>query len=64
MEENKKPMEMTEKQYYEMRLQEITTTQLMFNKECANNLKLLSDNASLLLERIQKLEKKLNETRL
>lgn len=58
------PLEMTPMDYVNMRLAEITTTQLTFNKEVANNLKLLSDNASLLLERIKLLEKKLNETRL
>lgn len=55
-----KEFQMTEKMYYEMRLQEIQTTQLMFNQTCATNLKLMSENIQYLNEEVKALKQILN----
>lgn len=57
MEENKKPeFQMTDRQYFEMKLVEVATTQLAFNKACETNLKLLTENFQHLLKTIERLE--------
>lgn len=55
----KKEFEMTERQYFEMRLQEIATTQRMFNKTCAFNLELMAENIKYLKKEVDELKEKL-----